>query len=131
VNYIENLKAAIAAVEAQPELDLNQYRKVTDCGTLYCVAGLLPTIPHFAALGVVGYIGGVGAPELPDSRSSDDTLDELFGMFPDGDAYNCLCALRKYGEWDEELLASGRLTDKELALARLNKALAIRLQENT
>lgn len=127
MNYIENLKVTIAAVEAQPELDLEQYRRVTDCGTLYCVAGLLPTIPHFAEMGVVAY-GRGGAPVLPGYYGSNIALYALFGTFPDGDAYRCLCASRHWGAWDEEL-GSDDLSDKELALARLRKALAIRQGE--
>lgn len=125
MNYIENLKAAIAAVEAQPELDLLAYRTQREgCGTLYCVAGLLPSTEHFIKLGVTARHNG--SPELPD-MTLDDTLNTLFGTYSGSPAYYVLCSTSGAGDWDEELLEGRGLTDKELALARLRKALEIQL----
>lgn len=132
MNHIENLKAAIAAVVAQPELDLGNYVTKTDCGTLFCVAGLLPEVPHFQALGVYRSLWGDPMIGL---FSENKSLNALFGEFGSFDAYDCLCATRSYGAWDHELLFGfyedhcRTATDKELALARLNKALTIRQGE--
>lgn len=130
MNHIANLRAAIAAVEAQPELDLAAYRRQHPCGTLFCVAGLLPVTEHFIKLGVTA--NGAGRPRLPAVYDVDDTLDDLFGTYGRFCAYDVLCEPYGFGKWDDELLAAPErqdLTHKELALARLNKALEIRLDE--
>lgn len=140
MSHIENLKAAIAAVEAQPELELSHYRTETECGTLFCVAGLLPEVRHFQALGVRRHRAWT-YPELG-RKGVFATLHELFGGFGaafDDDegvdsAYLHLCASRHSGTWDRDLLAGldgDHTTDKQLALARLRKALAIRQGEQT
>lgn len=115
----DNLLQAIAATEAFPErlLALHYYRKETDCGTMYCLAGLLTTVPHFAEQG------------LTLQRSERDPtwtlvtegrkLNDILGY----SAWFRLFAPRGAAEWDEQLLRDGTLTDKQLALARLRRQL--------
>lgn len=145
---IENLKVLIAAVEAQPELNLKAYRTKHGCGTLFCVAGLLPTIPHFKNLGVeTDEMDGRGAPAMPvKGFGIVDTVAHLFGYygtFDSGglyqvDAFHKICLMRGQSKWDDELKVNrgtqwccvpDTITDKDLALHRLNKALAIREAE--
>ncbi len=50
---LANIDEAIRLVTEQPEkmFDLSSFAQKTDCGTIYCTAGLLATSAHFRALG--------------------------------------------------------------------------------
>ncbi len=127
----ENLLKAIEVVQQYPEelLDLNQWRKECDCGTLYCVAGLLAIQPFFAAQGMHPYhedgrpICGIVA-----ISPAASWVNEMFGA----GAYDRLFDQRGAGTWDPELTADvieddtilmESPTDKQLALRRLRKQL--------
>lgn len=51
---LNNLNEARAIVEAAPadSINLDDYRRETECGTLFCTAGLLASSPYFMALGM-------------------------------------------------------------------------------
>lgn len=133
MNVIENLKVLITAIEAEPtnNIDLRRYRyepEVASCGTIYCAAGLVPTIPHFIEMGV--YADNFGAPRMPGTFDIDETLVTLFwgdiSPFDRKDpAFFCLFAPRAAGEWDDDLFfefdetGATQPTDKELVLMRL------------
>lgn len=59
---LANIDEAIRLVTEQPEalLYLETYEQKTDCGTLYCAAGLLTTSAHFRNLGWSLYRGEHG-----------------------------------------------------------------------
>lgn len=123
---IDNLKAAIAAVEAAPALDLGAWRSRHDCGTLFCIGGLIAVTPHFKRQGV--YANKSGAPYTRTAATSVGALEELFGTYDDAgfgvSAFNCIFSSHGSGSWDADLRAS-ILSHKDLALARLRRALAL------
>ena len=125
---ITNLEVLLAAVEAYPENNLNLSSYKCDdsvCGTLYCVAGLAATLPHFNAQGM--YFEDDGEIHMDDEGGDghvgrDSCTDPLFGP----EAWYNLFATYGGGNRDEELGAftdSSRferaMTDKQLAVARL------------
>jgi len=128
MDIIANLKAAIAAVEAEPEtqISLDCWMAQHRCGTLHCIGGLCAVTPHFTEQGM--YASGIGAPTHDSYDDADPLLDAFFGYYNGEDAYSCVFSEYGTGAWDKELLAGGRLTHKELALARLHKALAYQQQ---
>jgi hypothetical protein len=143
MNYLENLTILRDHLAQVPEINLKHYRALTDCGTLYCAAGWMPHITHFQRLGIVDSVGG--APRLEADlalrvRAEIDPYDQvdsidlacnyLFGLFEGGHAHDYLFNSFGHGLWDRELLTDG-MTDKELALARLDKAIEIRKAERT
>lgn len=127
---LNNLNVLMDAAKSTPDIDLNQYKKRDDtqgCGTLYCLAGLVGVMPYFTEMGVCARQNG--APYMPEGdHGIDGTLDHLFGEFDDEDwgAYHMIFAAYGNGEWDKEILKEGPLTHKQLAIARLNKAIYIR-----
>jgi len=130
MDYIANLKAAIAAVEEQPELDLSYWRTRHTCGTLYCIGGLVATLPFFQAQGMEA--DGDGAPLAAEFGYgyAGDSLTHFFGTYgayDEGDgeigAYAVIFTGAGFGFWDHELSYPGQ-SDKDLALARLRRALA-------
>lgn len=134
MNHLENIDVLIAAVEQQEELDLSTFRSAHRCGTLFCIAGLIPTLPHFQALGVTANTWG--APAMngayhPVYNAVVDVIEKLFGNPLDEHinawSFEALCERHGEGLWDEELGAEpGALgfdlpSDKELALRRLRR----------
>lgn len=146
-----NLERLIAAVEQHPEVEFNlDYFKVDTmdcngnvCGTLFCTAGLATTLPEFKAAGFElvarpnhhypSYSVQVNGDHIV---ASEDT-DKTFGA----SAFRNLFAGRNDGDFDkdhggavsvasDDIFANNwkigeHVTDKELALWRLNKQLAI------
>jgi hypothetical protein len=147
MNYLENLRILRAAVAAQPEeeLDLSAWRRDSDfynlpepapgCGTHFCIGGLAAVMPHFRALGLeAGTAGQPRAPSL-DLRDEDSTLDHFFKPYPgapenEGTAYRHIFSTWGAGVWDSEIREHWdcyhgvQPNDKELALARLDRAIA-------
>lgn len=112
----ENLEALRAAIVAHEEslFDLGNYVRKTGCGTLYCSAGLAATMPFFTDQ-LTGAGGGIG------SVANCLTMQE--SMWGDN-AYNRLFARAGHSVYDGLILDNqGMLSDKELALARIDMAL--------
>lgn len=147
--YIENLRVLIGVIEATPEsnVDLATYdARDHRCGTIHCTAGWMAVTPHFNALGVVPSEGW-GAPVRDawakgDRQAGHSVSDEivrvsdlLFGQLGPGGmfdgSFSHLFSTRKMGLWDSEILSTDTdcESDKDLALARLRKALTIREAE--
>lgn len=126
---VTNLETLLAAVEAQPDeqFNLSDYSNETECGTMYCTAGLAATLPHFNAQGMYWGLGMYGGPEVKVGNGTvndDDETDQRFGL----DAWYILFASYGFGKLDKELGAyapedayqrTRLLKDKELAIARL------------
>jgi hypothetical protein len=137
MNYIENLKQAIATVEAQPEdqLDLTTYH----CGSAFCAAGLLAVTPYFTNLGMFpAEITGAPNCFLPYGKRLGHwgTFSHLFGpWFDDCAPFDVLFNTYRFGAWDGQLINEYHKqhgdvpSHKQLALLRLRKALAIREAE--
>lgn len=125
MNWIANLGAALLALDALPdeEFDLDQFHTKCSYGSTYCIAGVLASTPHFAALGV--YAGEDGEPLLPDVERFGDALELLFGCFdeyPDS-AFRYICCMYGHSPWDDELLTARITTHKQLAQGRIRRAL--------
>lgn len=128
---INNLKAAIAALEAEPDhlIDLRAYIIEHDgCNTLHCSAGLLATTEHFKALGWRWSADGgdvyIGNRWIGSLNYSDPgiILNQQLGS----NAFDRLFHPRNLGAWDFSLHEEGPellITDKDLALARLRRQL--------
>lgn len=123
---IENLEKAIAIIGAIPEAKIYLGQIKTECGTIACAAGWLASDPYFNAQGmglVMGPYGGsywlvqTAKPDFLDYKL--DWLEPLFG----DDAFNKLFATRNDSALDTLLNLDNALSDKELALARLNDQL--------
>lgn len=110
----ENLQELIRLVTEQPEqlLDLSRFRNETECGTIYCVAGLACTSAHFRSLGWYWCHSFGDYPSIGKGRhiGEDPVLDEQCGPW----AWDYIFCVRKLGETG---------TDKEIALKRLNEQL--------
>lgn len=125
-----NLQTLLAAVEAFPEaqFNLSAYRQESpECGTLFCVAGLAATLPHFNEQGMylsysevwddwtVRMRGGVT------TVGDDESTEELFGQ----EAWYNLFATYGSGNRDLKLGAyaadrwTRTLSHKELAIKRI------------
>lgn len=117
----ENLLRAIKLVEDEPVqlVDLDEYAKTTPCGTLHCAAGLCASDPFFQAQGMT--LDGFGWLHTQPKDLPTDDLDALFGIC----AWQRLFNARACGTWDQGWLdpEAGHISDKELALLRLNKQL--------
>lgn len=133
---ITNLTTLRDAVALQPEeqFDLSNYKKESECGTLFCTAGLAATMPHFQLQGVTLYSWSynrhmvrVDGIDVDDSPST----DVLFG---DKAWKNCFAGRDDGGRdgkhhkagvdrWDSVEI-SADVTDKELALWRLEQQIA-------
>lgn len=140
LEIINNLRKAIGVVAAYPEdrFDLGTFRQNQhNCGTLFCTYGLLTESRQFPTIkwGPVlpGYPSGypfIGSRSEnenfwphPWTTSQKDRQDELFGK----KAYGKLFELRGAGIYDFEIFLEqlNTLSDKNLALARLKKQLAL------
>jgi len=115
----ENLLRAIQLVEDEPAqlLDLSSIVRETGCGTLHCVIGLCVTDPFFRDQGLRMY----GWMLMVGEQIAGRGLPPMFGT----DAWDRLFHRRGWGTWDQPWLdpEDGHITDKELALMRLNKQL--------
>ncbi len=113
--HIDNTRAAIKIIEAAPEekFDLKYWRDETHCGTLMCAAGWCAMDPAFQAQGL-----GFGKAETLGENSLDpNKLSDLFG----NGAFRACFKPRYEGDLDMLLITtSPEISDKELALARLN-----------
>lgn len=139
MNHLENLTVLRDFIANTCKLDLAFY--TSECGTLHCTAGWLPHIEHFQKLGVLAGIAGEPTMEGYSIHSISSVCNLLFGMF---NASRSLCdeegtwwlLFSIYGAsgWDEELGAYDAngmrlMSDKDLALARLDRAIQIRETE--
>jgi hypothetical protein len=120
-NIVQNLKKAIEAIEGRDssELELSCFTSKGECGTLYCSAGILAITQYFYDQGMMFkedhvYINGR-------SMFQAEVGDIMFGTC----AYSRLFELRGCAEWDGEIDPRDEMTDKELALARLNRQLEV------
>jgi hypothetical protein len=136
---VANLEALLAAVEAQPEtlFDLSFFRNETECGSNFCAVGLACTMPEFQAMGFnlratandysrdgFSYRAEInGALAMWNNRT-----DFAFGT----DSYQRCFEPANEGSLDNELgyefdrdTDTANMTDKELAVARLKKQIAI------
>jgi hypothetical protein len=122
MSILNNLDIAIQAVTDQPEklFDLASYICKTECGTLYCTAGVLAQHPHFQALGWTLACGLVGIRSTQGTLSLQQGADSHLGE----DAWNRLLAPRGEGVWDQ-IYMTKPISDKGLALARLKAQGAI------
>lgn len=125
----DNLLAARAAIEAEPEAGLDLKEFENHCGTIHCALGLLATLPFFNAQGLTMCRTSEGMP-VPYLGVEfmyigwRNNIDEMFGK----GSYFRLFEARGCSTWDDELLGSDRprmLNDKQLALARLDKQLEL------
>jgi hypothetical protein len=124
IDIIANLKAAIAAVEAQPESSINL--GVWNCNTHFCIGGLCAVTPHFTAQGMYAHSNS-GEPCAEGCKTVQQVLWRFFGTYGSGgtnSAYWHIFVASGQGAWDAELEEDGELPDKQLALARLRRALA-------
>lgn len=135
---LKNLEIAYKAIEeCKPKLfSLSTFNEETTCGTLHCSLGLLGTMPYFNEQ-KLKFVKRLTGPDYIDEVltikgiavmcASHEWLDELFG----DNCYFCLFHTRETGSWDYFnycysgpavgfLRVNPKLTDKELALLRLN-----------
>lgn len=122
----ENLELLLQVVQQHPEAEFNldYYKRVTPCGTLFCSLGLASTVSSFQEQGLPALDwhaeGSVGVFTKP----IHDILDTIFGP----KAHDRLFAPRRSGSRDLEIMqpyAKGFLMhDKELAIKRIEKALS-------
>ncbi len=135
----ENLLELIKAVEACPDdvLDLNSWGEIADtaCGMHYCLGGLLTVTPFFTAQGIYAAQGCwapmIGVRRLFVTLDGDrDAGDAFFGE----ESFLQVFAQRNHGVWDLQLtqdiweddnLVYKHPIDKMLALARLQRQLAL------
>jgi hypothetical protein len=123
IDIKHNLELAIDYMEQQnaTKFNLTQYVRVTDCGTLYCTAGLLATKPEFIQQGFCSDKSGevefdgnmLGIGPGADALFGESSFDRLFDTY-------------RSGVWDDELIGNQQnISDKELALMRLRKQLEL------
>lgn len=129
-----NLRALRAAVAEHPEdqFDLAAWRTSgPTCGTMFCIGGLAATMPFFQRQGMYPDAYD-GAPRTQDEDDVDEVLNHFFGLYDEDNsesAYDHIFTAAGDSMWDSELRVAfhtetGRSpTDKELALARLDKAI--------
>lgn len=131
----DNLIEAIKEVTLFPEeqLDLKMYVVESECGTLYCAAGLLATKPFFQEQGLVLETSQFTLYGKPHQYVTHATMSEgmydrtwatmLFGV----DGFLHIFAPRARGTWDDIFFddTGDQLTDKELVLLRLQKQLTL------
>lgn len=124
---LTNLEVLLAAVKSQPEalFNLSSYRNDTECGTMFCTAGLAATLPHFNAQkmrwGVDAFddptvligSGSVGDDEKTDPLFGQNSWYNLFSTFGSGSRDEDLGAVNDIGE------RVGGYTHKELAILRI------------
>jgi hypothetical protein len=136
MTIVQNLRKAIEIIRAIPDdkLNLGTFRTDTDCGTIACSVGWLAQDPYFIEQGLTlvptptGYSLKLGGPydALVATSGTYYNLDELFGA----DAFYRLFATRIIGIVDSITLneVDSDLTDKQLALNRLEQQLKRQLQ---
>lgn len=132
---LTNLNVLLEAVKAYPEkqFNLSNYRDETECGTLFCVAGLAATLPHFNAQGMYfdkdEWSEWVIRMDADRTVSDDEATDPLFGpeswynMFSTYGSGNRDVVLGAYAEGDS-FHYSPLLTHKELAVRRIKAQIA-------
>lgn len=130
---IENLRRLIQLIEAEPDhlIDLERFEEEGSCGTHHCSLGLATQDEFFQAQGLsLGSVGVLTRPLIgehevsPFSQVSEghSRLNAMFGE----DSYERLFEPRGDSDWDSGIIEDDdTLTDKDLALARLRKQLAI------
>lgn len=134
---INNLETLLAAVEAQPEsqFNLSHFKVEEPCGSLFCTVGLACTMPEFKAMGYELVPTGGNWNGSPTYRAhvnhedvvESDVCDPAFG----DEAYQRLFRPAGGGWIDDDLgydidysENTATMTDKELAIARLNHQIA-------
>ena len=117
-SILENLRIAIEALEAAPEEAIDLARFKSPCGTLFCFAGLLTTVPHFQALGMrleekYGWENYYSL-KVKDTnyRNIWTELDEIFGK----DSFSNLFENNQF---------ISIISDKSIALARARKQIEL------
>lgn len=139
-----NLSVLLEAVKTQPEnlFALSRYSQVKECGTLFCTAGLAATMPYFKEQGMelkqpykndvtLVYINGIEVDDLDvaDSLFGEDAWTRLFATYGhgdfDADTDSAYCDWRLFGRWNNQTEPEHLVTDKTLAIARLERQLAI------
>lgn len=130
---LEVLKAAIAATQSTT-INLDRWKYKTDCGTLYCAAGLASILPHFNAQGMK--LNGDDVPEFNGesiwSEEGEAVATEMFGP----DVYENVFSPRGEGRRDAEFPGAEEglseygdpiaeipqeTTDKDLAIWRIDQ----------
>lgn len=131
-SILANIDVLIAAIKAEPakRFDLCAYKREGSCGTLHCSAGLAATLPHFKRRGwkleangygdfdvtVKGFhIAGYHQNLAVNEQFGEEAWDRLFNSKWDGDFD------RQHPNYNDD----GKVTDKQLALWRLNVQRAI------
>lgn len=133
---IENIEILIEAVTAQPEelFDLSKYKREESCGTLFCTLGLAATLPEFQAQGLkIFQCGDAFDVTINDVHAWYEGIAEpVFGpnafirLFEPADCGTMDAVLGYDRGWS---YGSPNMTDKELALKRLNRQLSILKEE--
>ena len=136
---LDNLQRLRGLVEAFPEelINLDRFCITKDCGTLFCVAGLMATDPYFQRFGYKLNRSSeyTNSPfyvyresnYIFDRINGIDVSADIFGV----DAYDRLFDQRGNGEFDSDLLGFDEdghpdshnedVTDKQLALYRIDR----------
>ena len=134
---LENLEVLRAAVIAEPEalFDLHAFARITDCGTLHCTLGLACTMSYFKEQGLRFNEFSFFSPRMEgENHTTARSFDKLFGEF----SYDRLFTSAGCGTRDKELgfernyflyRIGQSMTDKELAIARLDAAIATYKEE--
>ncbi len=132
---ILNLERLIKAVEAQPDdaFNLRFYADKKIYGTFYCTVGLAACIPEFKLQGyeLIWRENSTAIVTVRGNPAGYAETDQDFGA----DSYDLLFTTRGWSAFDSDFEVAGEdgpslpgqdfLTDKTLALHRLNKQLAI------
>jgi hypothetical protein len=133
---IHNLEVAISIIEEAPadKFDLTHFAEHTDCGTIACSLGTLAMQPYFQAQGLALCEGGTMYSNRLGCRLNGRNVlysEELNDMFGE-DAFKRLFHARYSGICDMDILksctgddADDKISDKQLALKRLTRQLAI------
>lgn len=118
----ENLLQAINQIAVCPveTLNLENWVDETPCGTLYCAAGLLGTIPFFMDQGLVLHRLHGRSRSFVSSLKSVEYRSIMETIFGDS-AFERIFACKWYGVWDHNW--SRGINDKQLILNRLEKQL--------
>lgn len=125
----KNLIKAIEVIAMTPAklVDLDSFQQEATCGTVHCTAGWLAENKFFKKQGMAlqehTYANHF---DVVNTRCDNDDIeggawtDEMFGE----DAYEKIFTARGDSMWDERIFSEhGKVSDKELALLRLTRAL--------
>lgn len=130
MTILDNLRLAHTVISGIPEdtLDLRQYK--TECGTIACTAGHLSMHPHFAPfmrLELTHEVDGVGGYSLRpvdffdlDASFGPAAFDSMFAQRGQG-RFDSWHPNRVYDHEEEESHVHPRVSDKELALWRIER----------